>query len=130
MYRKGSAVLKKILIVDDSKLYRNMVKLLLEKSNCEVVGEAEDGIAAVEKYKALQPDFVTMDIEMPGMDGIQALEAIKKIDPAAAVIMLTSNDSSELIRKSSFLGAKAYLLKSFPKSRIVDTIIQLEGGKE
>ena len=71
---------KTILIVDDAAFMRMMIKDILTKNGYEVVGEAQDGVEAVEKYKELDPDLVTMDITMPEMDGVTALKEIKKID--------------------------------------------------
>ena len=74
---------KRILIVDDAAFMRMMIKDILTKNNFEVVGEAADGLQAIDKYMELKPDLVTMDITMPEMDGITALKAIKEKDPTA-----------------------------------------------
>jgi len=74
---------KKILIVDDATFMRTMLKDILSKGGYEVVGEAENGKIAIDKYKELKPDLVTMDITMPEMDGIQAMKQLKIIDPKA-----------------------------------------------
>ena len=78
---------KKVLIVDDAAFMRMMLKDILTKNGYEVVGEAENGAKAVEKYKEVTPDLVTMDITMPEMDGISALKNIRSIDSNAKVIL-------------------------------------------
>ena len=77
----------KVLIVDDAAFMRMMIKDILTKNGFEVVGEAADGIQAIEKYKETQPDLVTMDITMPEMDGITALKQIQEFNPSAIIIM-------------------------------------------
>lgn len=119
--------MKRVLLADNSKSYRNVLRQLAEKAQFEIVGEAEDGIDAVEKYKALQPDLVIMDVDLPTVNGIQALKAMKQDDANASVIIITSNDDTDNIRMASYLGAKAYLLKCFSKERIIETITNLKG---
>src|SRR5690625_4835053 len=79
---------KSILIVDDAAFMRMMIKDILTKNGYDVVGEAQDGVEAVEKFQELQPDLVTMDITMPEMDGVTALKKIREIDPDAIVIKI------------------------------------------
>ena len=81
---------KKVLIVDDAAFMRMMLKDILTKNGYEVVGEAENGAKAVEKYKEVTPDLVTMDITMPEMDGISALKNIRSIDSNAKVVMCSA----------------------------------------
>ena len=76
----------RVLVVDDAAFMRMMVKDILSKNGYEIVGEAENGLKALEKYQELKPDLTTMDITMPEMDGISAVKEIKKIDPNAKVI--------------------------------------------
>lgn len=79
-HNKGGYIMgKKILIVDDAAFMRMMIKDILVKNGYEVVGEAENGLRAIEKYKELSPDLVIMDITMPEFDGIQAVKEIKKL---------------------------------------------------
>ena len=80
----------RVLIVDDAAFMRMMVKDILSKNGYEIVGEAENGMKALEKYQELKPDLVTMDITMPEMDGITAVKEIKKVDPAAKVVMCSA----------------------------------------
>ena len=80
----------RVLVVDDAAFMRMMVRDILTKNGYEVVGEAENGMKAVEKYNELHPDLTTMDITMPEMDGISAVKAIRKIDPNAKIIMCSA----------------------------------------
>ena len=80
----------RVLVVDDAAFMRMMVKDILSKNGYEIVGEAENGMKALEKYQELKPDLVTMDITMPEMDGISAVKEIKKVDPNAKVVMCSA----------------------------------------
>lgn len=84
----------RVLIVDDAAFMRMMIKDILEKNDFEIVGEANNGIVAVDLYKKEKPDVVTMDITMPDMDGIEAVKQIKAFDPDAKVIMCFSNGTT------------------------------------
>lgn len=88
---------KRILIVDDAAFMRMMIKDILTKNGYEVVGEAADGLQAVEKFNELNPDLVTMDITMPEMDGIAALKAIKSSHPNATVIMCSAMGQQAMV---------------------------------
>src|SRR5690625_7886327 len=92
---------KTVLIVDDAAFMRMMIKDILNKNDFEVVGEAENGVQAVEQYKELQPDLVTMDITMPEMDGIAALKEIKQMNPSAIVIMCSAMGQQAKIGRAS-----------------------------
>ena len=91
---------KNILICDDAAFMRMMIKDILTKNGYTVVGEAENGAKAVEKYAELKPDLVLMDITMPEMDGIQALKKIKEADPSATVIMCSAMGQQAMVIES------------------------------
>lgn len=117
--------MKKVLIVDDAIFMRLTIKKLLDNSNYEVIGEAANGAIAVELYKELQPDFVTMDITMPEMTGIEALKKIKAFDPNAKVIMVTALGQEGMVREAIMSGAKNYLVKPFTGERLLEVLDKL-----
>ncbi|CAM5788231.1 MULTISPECIES: response regulator [Brevibacillus] len=112
----------KVLIVDDAAFMRMMIKEILSKNGYSVVGEASDGAQAVEKYKELGPDLVTMDITMPEMDGISALKEIKKIDPNARVIMCSAMGQQAMVIDAIQAGAKDFIVKPFQADRVLEAI--------
>jgi two-component system chemotaxis response regulator CheY len=112
----------KILIVDDAAFMRMMIKDILTKNGYTVVGEAPDGLQAIEKYKELSPDLVTMDITMPEMDGITALKEIRKIDPHAKVIMCSAMGQQAMVIDAIQAGAKDFIVKPFQADRVIEAI--------
>ncbi|HEY0828391.1 MAG TPA: response regulator [Bacilli bacterium] len=112
----------KILIVDDAAFMRMMIKDILLKNGYEVVGEANDGTQAIEKFKELKPDLVTMDITMPEMDGITALKEIKKIDGNAKVIMCSAMGQQAMVIDAIQAGAKDFIVKPFQADRVIEAI--------
>ena len=117
--------MKKILIVDDAAFMRLSLKTMLEKNGFEVVGAAENGRKAIEMYKILKPDIVTMDITMPDMDGVEALAEIMKFDSKANVIMLSAMGQEEKIRDAVILGAKNFIVKPFKEEFLIITLSKL-----
>lgn len=117
----------RILIVDDTAFMRMMIRDILTKNGYEVVGEANDGAQAIEKYKELRPDLVTMDITMPEMDGIQALKEIKKIDPNAKVIMCSAMGQQAMVIDAIQAGAKDFIVKPFQADRVIEAIKKTMG---
>ena len=111
--------MKRVLIVDDTDVMRMMIRLALEGEGFEIVGEATDGITAVELYQSLRPDVVTLDITMPGQDGLQAARQIKGLDPNANIVMVTALGQEDKIKEAVNLGAKEFLVKPFEPARIV-----------
>lgn len=99
----------KIMVVDDAAFLRAMLKDILVKAGHEVVSEAANGMEAVDKYRALRPDLVTMDITMPVMEGVEALKEIRKIDPSANVVMCSAMGQKNLIIEAIQSGAKDFI---------------------
>lgn len=114
--------MKKILIVDDAAFMRMMLKDILTKNGFEVVGEAKDGLEAVEMYNRLRPDLVTMDVTMPNMDGVQAVKAIKQLDPNAKIIMCSAMGQKSVVMDSVMAGAKDFIIKPFQKEKVLEAI--------
>src|SRR5699024_6000024 len=102
---------KDILIVDDAAFMRMMIKDILSKNGFNIVGEAENGADAVEKYKELTPDLVTMDITMPEKDGITALKEIKEMNPNATIIMCSAMGQQAMVIDAIQAGAKDFIVK-------------------
>lgn len=117
----------RVLIVDDAAFMRMMIKDILEKNGFEIVGEASNGIKAVELYKSEKPDVVTMDITMPDMDGIEAVKAIKAFDPAAKVIMCSAMGQQSMVMDAIRAGAKDFIVKPFQADRVLEAIKKVVG---
>lgn len=115
----------KIMIVDDAAFMRITIKNMLQKSEHEVVGEAENGRIAVEKYRELKPDIVTMDITMPEMDGLAALKAIRAEDPNAKIIMVSAMGQEAMVRDAVLNGARGFIVKPFKEDGILAAINKL-----
>ncbi|WP_033829213.1 response regulator [Bacillus andreraoultii] len=113
---------KRILIVDDAAFMRMMIKDILVKNGYDVVGEASDGAQAIEKYKELNPDLVTMDITMPEVDGIAALKEIRSIDPNAKIIMCSAMGQQAMVIDAIQAGAKDFIVKPFQADRVLEAI--------
>ena len=117
--------MKKVLVVDDAIFMRNALKLMLERNGFEVVGEAENGLVAIQKYKTLRPDIVTMDITMPEMDGIEALKAIRQFDAAAKIVTISALGQECYVREAVLSGAKGFIVKPFKEEQIMKVINKL-----
>ena len=118
---------KNILISDDAAFMRMMIKDILTKNGYNVVGEAENGAKAVEKYNELKPDLVLMDITMPEMDGTQALKKIKEGDPGAMVIMCSAMGQQAMVIESIQAGAKDFIVKPFQADRVIEAVKKVIG---
>lgn len=118
---------KTVMIVDDAAFMRMMIKDILVKNGYDVVGEAANGAEAVDKYKELKPDLVTMDITMPEMDGIAALKEIKKMDPNAKVVMCSAMGQQAMVIDAIQSGAKDFIVKPFQNDRVIEAIRKAVG---
>ncbi len=118
---------KKVLIVDDAAFMRMLLKDIVTKAGFEVVGEASNGKEAVEKYKELKPDVVTMDITMPEMNGIEAVKEIKKIDPNANIIMVSAMGQQAMVIEAIQAGAKDFIVKPFQPARVIEALKKAVG---
>lgn len=119
--------MKRVMVCDDAAFMRMMIKDILTKNGYNVVGEAENGAKAVEKYQELKPDLVLMDITMPEMDGIQALKAIKAADPSATVIMCSAMGQQAMVIESIQSGAKDFIVKPFQQDRVLEAVRKVVG---
>ena len=116
-----------VLVCDDAVFMRTMISDILTQAGLEVVGEADSGSAAVEKYKALKPDLVTMDIIMPEMGGIDAVKAITNFDPQARVLMCSAMGQQALVAEAIQAGAKDFVVKPFQPSRVLEAVQRVLG---
>ena len=110
-----------VLIVDDSDFMRNLLREILE-DEYRIVGEAENGVEAVELYGETNPDLVMMDIVMPIKDGIEATAEITERDPSANVIMCTSVGQEEKMKRAIKAGAEGYITKPFQKPSVLEAV--------
>jgi len=117
----------KILIVDDAAFMRMMIKDILSKNGYEVVGEAENGAVAVNKYAEVKPDLVLMDITMPEKDGIQALKEIRANDGNAKVIMCSAMGQQAMVIEAIQSGAKDFIVKPFQADRVLEAVKKVVG---
>ena len=118
---------KNILIVDDAAFMRMMIKDILTKNGYNVVGEAENGAKAFEKYNELKPDLVLMDITMPEADGIAALKKIKGADPNAMIIMCSAMGQQAMVIEAIQGGAKDFIVKPFQPERVLEAVKKVVG---
>lgn len=113
-----------VLVVDDTDFYRDRLKKILTNSNFHVVGEAANGKDAVRQYVKLKPDVVTMDIAMPEMDGITALLLIRRVNPFARIIMISSTGDKELMTKAMRAGGQDFIMKPFSAAKVVEVMFR------
>jgi len=116
---------KRVLIVDDARFMRFSLRGMLEKNGFQVVGEAANGVEAIEKYLECQPDLVTMDITMPGVSGIEALKAIKVLDLQAKVVIISALGQESFVREAVVYGAKSFIVKPFKEKQVIKTLNQV-----
>lgn len=112
----------RIFIVDDAVFMRMMIKDILTQNGYQVIGEAENGRVAVEKYKELRPDLTTMDITMPEMDGINAVKEIRKFDAQAAIIMCSAMGQQAMVIDAILAGARDFVVKPFEPERVIEAV--------
>ena len=119
--------MSRILIVDDAAFMRMMLKDILEKNGYQVIGEASNGLNAIELYKKDRPDVVTMDITMPEMDGIEALREIMSFDPKANIIMCSAMGQQGMVMDAIKSGAKDFIVKPFQSERVIESVKKVLG---
>ncbi|MCL6603211.1 MAG: response regulator [Paenibacillus sp.] len=117
--------MKKVLIVDDAAFMRMSLQVLLKNNGFQVVGEAENGNLAIQRYLECKPDIVTMDISMPECSGIDALKEIIKINAEANVVIISGMGQEKLVREAILAGAKSFIVVPYKKERVVETLRQL-----
>jgi two-component system chemotaxis response regulator CheY len=116
-----------IIIVDDNDMMRSILRGMLRGEEYDVVGEARNGVAAVELVERLKPDIACMDVMMPEKNGIEALCEIKAAHPETEVIMVTSNSDPDTVQVSIQNGASGFIIKPFNAARVLDTLEKVSG---
>ena len=112
----------RIMIVDDAAFVRMMLKDILSKNGFEIVGQAENGLKAIDEYKDLKPDLVLMDITMPELSGVEATKKIKEIDPDAKIIICSALSQASTVLESIQAGARDYIVKPFEEEKVIRVI--------
>lgn len=112
----------RIMVVDDAAFMRMTLKKMLEAHGHEMVAEAENGLDAIKKFMEVKPDITLLDITMPEMNGVQALEGIKKVDPDARVIMVSAMGQQSMVAQAIQFGAKDFIVKPFEESRLLAAV--------
>ena len=127
--RDGGAAFK-VLVVDDSMFVTKQISQILTSEGFDVVATASDGVEGVERYKELYPDIdlVTMDITMPRMDGVSALEKIMEFDKDAKVVMISALGKQDLIKKSLIIGARNYIVKPLDRKKVIERVLDVLKG--
>ena len=117
----------RVLVCDDAIFMRTMISDILSGAGYEVVGEAETGVQAIERYRELKPDLVTMDIVMPDMGGIEAVREIVKANPDAKILMCSAMGQQALVVEAIQAGAKDFVVKPFQPARVLEAVQRVLG---
>ncbi len=121
-----TGIAQRILIVDDASFMRTVLKDIIRSNGlASEILEAADGVEGVKMYQKVKPDLVTMDINMPRADGIQALRAILKINPRAKVVMITAIEEKHIVQDAMKIGARDYVVKPFDRSNVPLILIKV-----
>ncbi len=120
---------KTVLIVDDVAFVRKALTEILREAGYQVVGEAADGREAIEKWRELRPDLVTMDVVMPNLGGIDATKEIMKQDKNAVVVMISAMDQIHLVMEAIHVGAKDYIQKPFHSEDVYNVLSRAIRGE-
>ena len=124
-----AATIRVLVVEDHSVVRQGLVALLSVVDGLEVVGEAGDGLEAIEQFRKHQPDITLMDLRMPRLSGVEAIQRIREESPQARFIVLTTYDGDEDIYRALKAGAKSYVLKGMTKAELVAIIRTVHAGK-
>ncbi len=112
----------KILIVDENDLIRTLLRGILRAEDCEIIGEARNGTLALDFIEKSKPDMVFLDVMMPEMDGLEALQSIKRLYPEIIVVMITGSPSKDNVQESIQSGASGFIIKPFNSAKVIETL--------
>jgi two-component system chemotaxis response regulator CheY len=115
----------RVLVADDAAFMRQMIREILEAEGLEVVGEAVDGVEAIDQFSKLHPDLVTMDIVMPRRSGIDAVKGILELDPRARIVMCSALGQETLVMEALQAGARDFIVKPFKPDNVVATLAKV-----
>ena len=115
----------RVLVADDAAFMRQMIREILEAEGLEVVGEAVDGVEAIDQFSKLHPDLVTMDIVMPRRSGIDAVKGILELDPQARVVMCSALGQETLVMEALQAGARDFIVKPFKPDSVIATLAKV-----
>ena len=115
----------RVLVVDDSMFIAKQLGQIFTSEGFEIAGTAGDGAQGLEQYKAVKPDLVTMDITMPVMDGVSALEKILEFDKDAKVIMVSALGKEDVVKKCLLMGAKSYIVKPLDRKKVLERVVSV-----
>lgn len=113
---------QRVLVVDDTAFMRMMLREILQGNDYEVVGEASSGEEALRLYGGLKPDLVTLDITMPGMDGVDTVKALRQKDKAVRIVMVSAMGQKDMIIKAIQAGARDFIVKPFERTRVLEAL--------
>ncbi len=119
----------RVMIVDDAKFMRLVLRRILTQAGYKVVGEAKDGIEAIEMYAEKRPDCVTLDIVMPRLNGIETVKRIMEFDPQARIIMVTALGQESFVLEAIKNGAREFIIKPFKNQEIVKAVMKTVGSR-
>jgi len=115
----------KLLVVDDALIIREMIKDVAMGAGWTIVGEGRNGREAIDRYRELRPDVVTLDLVMPEYDGLHAVKGIREIDPQAKIVVVSALDQKETLKSAFKLGASDFLVKPFDRKLLAETLEKL-----
>ncbi|HME73055.1 MAG TPA: response regulator [Myxococcota bacterium] len=115
----------RVLVADDAAFMRQMIREILEAEGLEVVGEAVDGVEAIDQFSKLHPDLVTMDIVMPRRSGIDAVKGILELDPHARIVMCSALGQETLVMEALQAGARDFIVKPFKPDNVIATLTKV-----
>ncbi len=116
---------KRLLVADDARIIREIIKDAAQSAGWEIAGEAGNGRAAVELYEELRPDVCTLDLVMPEFDGMHGVRGIKAIDPRAKIVVVSALDQVNVLKEAFRMGVSDFIVKPFDKASLIETLEQL-----